>query len=168
VYVCNAQRSGHLHDAPREDASVTTCHLPMYPTSKAQQDRPDLAENDSGFVEALAKLPTKAPGTIRLFERAGDGGGFFSAHGDDALFVAQHFYNTNSVLKYFGGKRAVPSCTLSRVNAIAFLRDALTARQLKIEIWSGGGKKSYDWKLSKQVRLSFCRSETQLKCIMIA
>jgi hypothetical protein len=144
----------------------------MYPTSKAQQDRPELTgkcpskhylrasadtvqkkstEND-GFLDALAKLPTKAPGTIRLFERAGDNGGFYSAHGDDALFVAQNFYNTNSVLKYFGGRgRPLPSCTLSRVNAIAFLREALTARQLKIEIWSSSGKKSYDWKLSKQV-----------------
>lgn len=34
----------------------------------------------------------------------------------------------------------------------AFLRDALTTKQMRIEIWEGGGKRTNNWTLGKQVR----------------
>lgn len=121
-------------------------------------------EQDSSFAAILARLPPKPPGTIRLFYRSNDSGGFYSTHHDDALYIARVVYNTSSVIKYLGSRRSnnggnsnstggnagVPSCTLSKVNALNFLREALTVRQLKIEIWSGGGKKG-EWALDKQV-----------------
>jgi hypothetical protein len=63
------------------------------------------------------------------------------------------------VLKYLGsgGKMAgLPSVTLRPTVATSFLREALTSRQLKVEIWipeAGHGKKVSKFKLDKEVRL---------------
>lgn len=79
---------------------------------------------------------------------------FYSAHGADATLVAAQVFRTHSVLRYLGagGKASgLPSVTLGRAAARDFLRDALTARQLRIEIYAGGGKRSNVWNLVKQV-----------------
>ena len=89
---------------------------------------------DVGFVSFFNKLPSKRADTIRLFDRRD----FFSAHGDDAIYIAMHVFRTQSVLKYLGtgGKTGgLPSVTMSNNVATAFLRDALTALQLRVEIW---------------------------------
>ncbi|TCD65445.1 MutS-like protein [Steccherinum ochraceum] len=106
-----------------------------------------------GFCSFFSKLPPKSPesGTIRLFDR----GEYFSVHGPDALYVAQHVYCTNTVIKYLGpgGRNGLPSVTLSANNAKTFLRDALTAKQLKVEIWvpeTGQGKKATWFKIDKE------------------
>ncbi|THH13291.1 hypothetical protein EW146_g6911 [Bondarzewia mesenterica] len=127
---------------------------------------------DPGFCTFFSRLPPKSPettGTVRLFARSaggkdkdGDDGGFYTAHGPDALYVAQHVFHTNSVLKYLGaGGRAagLPSVNLSASVAKTFLRDALTVKQLKVEIWvpePGQGRKAKKFLLDKEVRsLSF-------------
>ena len=106
---------------------------------------------DVGFISFFKSLPPKRSDTIRLFDRRD----FFFAHGDDAVYIAMQVFRTQSVLKYLGsgGKAAgLPSVTLSNNVAMAFLRDALTALQLRIEIWaSEGGKKSGKFRLEKQV-----------------
>ncbi|KAI0264715.1 muts domain V-domain-containing protein [Gloeopeniophorella convolvens] len=114
---------------------------------------------DPGFISFFNKLPAKSPdttGTIRLFHRKASNEEFYSAHGADALYVAQHVFHTNSVLKYLGsgGKAAgLPSVTLRPTVATSFLREALTSRQLKVEIWvpeGGHGKKVAKFKLDKE------------------
>lgn len=116
---------------------------------------------DPGFISFFNKLPPKSPdsnGTIRLFFRKASNEDFYSAHGADALYVAQHVYHTKSVLKYLGsgGKTTgLPSVTLRPTVATSFLREALTTRQLKVEIWipeAGHGKKVSKFKLDKEVR----------------
>jgi len=63
------------------------------------------------------------------------------------------------VLKYLGagGKTAgLPSVTLRPTVATSFLREALTSRQLRVEIWipeTGHGKKVSKFKLDKEVRM---------------
>ena len=79
---------------------------------------------------------------------------FFSAYGEDAFFVATHHYKTQSVIKYLGRatstSKGLPYCSLSPAVAQGFLRDALTTKQLRIEIYeSDGGKATYKWKLGK-------------------
>lgn len=115
---------------------------------------------DPGFISFFNKLPPKSPdanGTIRLFFRKASNEDFYSAHGADALYVAQHVYHTKSVLKYLGsgGRTAgLPSVTLRPTVATSFLREALTSRQLKVEIWipeAGHGKKVSKFKLDKEV-----------------
>ena len=108
-----------------------------------------------GFCSFFAKLPAKSPdtGTIRLFDR----GDYYSVHGPDAHYIAAHVYHTNTVIKYLGagGRNGLASVTLSANSAKTFLREALTTRQLKIEIYvpeAGQGKRATKFKLDKEVR----------------
>ncbi|KAJ1920700.1 MSH2 protein [Mycoemilia scoparia] len=120
-------------------------------------ERPSLEldnKSEQGFCSTFKALPEKDPNTIRVFERSG--GEFYSVHGEDALYIANIFYKTTTVLKYLGGpagsNKSLPSCTLSRTNAEIFLRDALLKYNLKIEIWFQDSDKksipaSYPWTL---------------------
>ncbi|KAI0342296.1 DNA mismatch repair protein [Trametopsis cervina] len=106
-----------------------------------------------GFISFFKKLPAKSPdsGTIRLFDR----GDYYSVHGPDALYIAAHVYHTNTVIKYLGpgGKSGLASVTLSANSAKTFLRDALTTKQLKIEIYvpeAGQGKRATKFTLDKE------------------
>ena len=69
---------------------------------------------DVGFISFFHKLPPKRPDTIRLFDRRE----FYSAHGDDALYIANQVFRTQSILKYLGagGKSGggLPSVNLSQ------------------------------------------------------
>ncbi|KAG1815227.1 DNA mismatch repair protein [Suillus subaureus] len=110
--------------------------------------------SDPGFVAFFSKLPKKSPetGTIRLFDRTD----YYSVHGQDAHYVATHVFRTNSVLKYLGagGKAGgLPSVTLSHTLAHSLLRDALTSKQLRVEIWvpaPGQGRKASKFVLEKE------------------
>ncbi|EGN92589.1 hypothetical protein SERLA73DRAFT_117197 [Serpula lacrymans var. lacrymans S7.3] len=112
--------------------------------------------SDPGFISFFSRLPAKSPenGTVRLFDR----NDFYSVHGPDAHYVAAQVFRTNSVIKYLGagGKAAgLPSVTLSHTLALSFLRDALTAKQLRVEIWKpapGQTKKASKFVLEKEVR----------------
>lgn len=116
----------------------------------------DLAHaSDPGFVSFFSKLPKKSPaedGVVRLFDR----NDFYSVHGPDAHFVATHVFRTNSVLKYLGagGKAGgLPSVTLNYTLGHQFLREALTVKQLRVEIWvpaPGQGKKAAKFVLQKE------------------
>nr|XP_019008106.1 DNA mismatch repair protein MSH2 [Kwoniella pini CBS 10737]OCF46887.1 DNA mismatch repair protein MSH2 [Kwoniella pini CBS 10737] len=80
-------------------------------------------------------------GMIRLFDR----GDYYSAHGKDAIHIANEIFRTTTVLKYLGsGKpststsqasRGLASVTISPSLTKQFLRDALTIKQMRIEIY---------------------------------
>ncbi|CAE6337838.1 unnamed protein product [Rhizoctonia solani] len=120
------------------------------------KEKPEATDIDnavtSGFCSFIASLPPKPEDTIRLFERQD----YYSAHGPDATFVATHVYHTLSVIKQLGsGKNSLPSVTLSSAVAKIFLREALTTRQLRIEIWTPEGGKGKNasgsrWELSRK------------------
>lgn len=129
----------------------------MYGKEKdGEQDSVDQT-TDPGFIAFFSKLPKKSPetGTIRLFFRDS----FYAAYGPDAEYIAQHVYHTNSVLRYLGqgGRLAgLPSVSVKTSVAQTFLREALTTKQLRVEIWApepGQGKKSSKFKLDKEVNL---------------
>ncbi|KAB5589999.1 DNA mismatch repair protein msh-2 [Ceratobasidium theobromae] len=96
------------------------------------KEKPETTDLDnavtSGFCSFISSLPPD----------------YYSVHGPDATFVATHVYHTLSVIKQLGkGKDSLPSVTLSSSVAKIFLREALTTRQLRIEIWApetGKGK----------------------------
>jgi hypothetical protein len=106
------------------------------------------------ILTPLRRLQTPA-GTVRLFDRSD----FYCAYGSDALYVATHHFNTQTVIKTLGTvnekhPNGLPAVTLSHAVAQTFLRDALTTKQLRIEIWeaengAGGGKGTTKWKLGK-------------------
>ncbi|PWN51340.1 putative DNA mismatch repair protein MSH2 [Violaceomyces palustris] len=125
----------------------------MYPTtSSADREKPDLGLDnaaESSFLSYFASMPKKPTGTIRLFDR----NEFYSAHAQDAILIAESVFKTHSALKYLGGgkDKGLPSITLSVAAAKNFLREALTARQMRVEIWSNaGGKRNNSWAISKQ------------------
>jgi len=96
---------------------------------------------------------------VRLFDR----GDYFSAHASDALLVAQEIYKTTNVLKYLGrpsssstssNGKGLPSVTISKTLTKNFLRECLTAKQMRVEIYepeegTAGRKNNARWVLGK-------------------
>ena len=117
-------------------------------------EKPDLGLDNAAegaFCQFFRGMPTPSPGTLRLFDRSE----FYSAHGDDALLIANLVFKTHSALKYLGSggkdKGGLPSITLSVAAAKNFLREALTSRQMRVEIYSNaGGKRNNQWVMAKQ------------------
>ncbi|KAL1923743.1 uncharacterized protein VTP21DRAFT_8723 [Calcarisporiella thermophila] len=144
------------------------------------KDRPDLDldnQTQQGFCAFFRGLPQKPENTIRLFER--NSGDFYSFHGEDAKYIAQNVYKTNSAIKYLGGdmKTGIPSCTLSRSNTESFLRDALLKKQLRVEIFAAEPRKNNAWKVIKRASpgnlqdmedLLFTNSDMQTSPIVLA
>lgn len=129
----------------------------MYPTEESRPSGSclDSEKVDTGFISFFRNIPATVPGTVRLFNRQD----FYAAYGDDALYVADTVFKTKSVLRYLGGKSrediGLPSCSLSLTAAKSFLRDALTTKQLRVEIWAstsgdGSGKRGSTWAIAKQ------------------
>lgn len=126
---------------------------PMYPTKA-----PDVNEDQTTskkFCEFFRSLEQCPKGTLRIFER--EKGEFYTCYGPDAQYVATQFYRTNTVLRLIGSKSSqdpgLPSCSLSKTGAITFLRDCLTSRQMRIQIYkpdSATSKNSSSWSLALQ------------------
>ncbi|KAF7348478.1 DNA mismatch repair protein 2 [Mycena venus] len=93
-------------------------------------------------------------GTLRLFHRPAED--YYQCYGPDALFVATNVFHTQSVIKYLGqGGRAagLPCVSLKASVAQTLLREALTSKQLRVEIWvpeSGQGKRCTKFRLDKE------------------
>ncbi|KAJ2479435.1 MSH2 protein, partial [Coemansia sp. RSA 2320] len=122
-----------------------------------QTERPDLdldKSSETGFCKFFSSLAAQE-NTIRVFERSN--GDFYSVHGADAEYVANVVYKTTTVIKYIGGgvSTGLPSCTMSRIVAENFLRDALVSYQLRVEIYApqdgGSGSKlsGGNWKVAR-------------------
>ncbi|KAJ3096621.1 MutS-like protein [Phlyctochytrium bullatum] len=96
---------------------------------------------EQAFCSFYRNIDEKAEGTVRLFERAG--GDYYTAHGDDAIYVAETVYKTSSVLKYMGsGNSSIPYCSISKLNAISLIRDLLLIKHKKVEIWEADGTRT--------------------------
>lgn len=117
--------------------------------SSSGSDKLDLgidSVDETRFITWFHRMEPKSDDTVRLFDR----GEFYTAHGDDATKVAKIAFKTLSVLKQLGkGKETLPSVSLNMNMTRTFLREALTAKQLKVEIWSGGTSKKHSWQIEK-------------------
>ncbi|WVR08513.1 hypothetical protein IAU60_005568 [Kwoniella sp. DSM 27419] len=116
-------------------------------------------EAEDRFTHFVERMPPKLDGMVRLFDR----GDYFSAHGSDALLIANEVFKTTNVLRYLGTPRAssstssargLPSVTISLTLTKAFLREALTSKQMRVEIYVPeervpGRKDNTRWTLSK-------------------
>ncbi|EEB88344.1 hypothetical protein MPER_13868, partial [Moniliophthora perniciosa FA553] len=117
----------------------------------------DKEKDQNSTGQYLEYLPQKSPetGTLRLFHRTGTDS-YYAVYGPDALYVAQYIYHTNSVIKYLGAGGRVaglPSVTLKPSMAQQLLREALTIKQLRVEIWEpepGQGKRVNKFILEKE------------------
>ncbi|KAJ2829598.1 MSH2 protein, partial [Coemansia erecta] len=116
-----------------------------------EADRPDLTldtSTEQSFCRFFRSLEARE-NTIRLFERSN--GDYYSVHGSNAEYVANVVYKTTTVIKYLGGSAStgLQSCTMSRVVAENFMRDALLKYQLRLEIMSQLEGKQGSWKVAR-------------------
>ncbi|KAF1829323.1 DNA mismatch repair protein [Decorospora gaudefroyi] len=108
--------------------------------------RPEIKEEDeSGFCNFFRGLPPKEDETVRIFDR----GDYYSAHGEDARFIANTVYKTTAVIRKLGREPGLESVTMTVTVCRNFLRDALFRLSKRIEIWQSTGKRM-DWKVAKQ------------------
>lgn len=146
-----------MYGKEKDDKELGSASIKIWRLPISANNFPDAASADPGFMSFYSKLPPKSPetGTVRLFDR----GEYYCVYGADAHYVASHVFRTNSVIKYLGsgGKAAgLPSVILRESQAKTFLRDVLTTKQLRVEIWApapGQGKKSVKFILDKEVSL---------------
>ncbi|MCJ1240481.1 MutS-like protein [Varicellaria rhodocarpa] len=108
--------------------------------------RPELKVDDEvGFIKFFRHLPDKDDETIRIFDR----GDWYTAHGEDAEFIARTVYKTTSVLRQLGRSDiGLPSVTMTMTVYRNFLREALFRLGKRVEIWGNGGR--MQWKITKQ------------------
>ncbi|KAL8820690.1 MAG: hypothetical protein Q9223_001146 [Gallowayella weberi] len=108
--------------------------------------RPELKVDDEvGFIRFFRGLPAKDDETIRIFDR----GDWYTAHGDDAAFIARTVYKTTSVLRQLGkADTGLPSVTMTITVYRNFLRDALFRLGKRVEVWESSGR--MQWKVTKQ------------------
>ncbi|KAF2012206.1 DNA mismatch repair protein [Aaosphaeria arxii CBS 175.79] len=108
--------------------------------------RPELKEEDeSSFCKFFRNLPQPGDDTVRIFDR----GDYYSAHGEDAKFIATTVYRTNAVIRKLGREPGLESVTMTVMVYRNFLRDALFRLSKRIEVWQSSGKRM-DWKVAKQ------------------
>ncbi|KAG9243857.1 DNA mismatch repair protein msh-2 [Calycina marina] len=110
--------------------------------------RPELkVDDEGGFIKFFKALPVEEEDTIRVFERSD----FYTAHGNDASFIARTVYKTTSVLRQLGKNDAtgLPSVTMSMTVYRNFIREALFRLGKRIEIWQNTSGKG-NWKVGKQ------------------
>ncbi|MCJ1475187.1 MutS-like protein [Lambiella insularis] len=108
--------------------------------------RPELKVDDEvGFIKFFRSLPSKDEETIRIFDR----GDWYTAHGDDAAYIARTVYKTTSVLRQLGkSDTGLPSVTMTITVFRNFLREALFRLGKRIEILETSGR--MQWKVTKQ------------------
>jgi DNA mismatch repair protein MSH2 len=124
--------------------------------------RPEMKEEDeSGFCKFFRNLPEADSETIRIFDRKE----YYSAHGDDAVFIANtvgyieciaciganalQVYKTTAVIRKLGREPGLDSVTLTHMVYKNFLRDALFRLSKRVEIWQSSSGRM-DWKMTKQ------------------
>ncbi|KIX07184.1 DNA mismatch repair protein msh-2 [Rhinocladiella mackenziei CBS 650.93] len=110
--------------------------------------RPELkVDDEGGFIHTFRSLPPKPDGsnTIRVFDRTD----WYSAHGEDAEFIARTVYKTTAVIRNLGrSDNALASVTMSTTVFRNLLREALFKLGKRVEIWEASGKGQ--WKLVRQ------------------
>ena len=123
---------------------------------------PSREDNDaSGFVrfyranfddensKTLEKDDDTNNKTLRFFNRKNDG---WSAHGEDAMYVARRFYKTTTVVKYLkDGECTLPSVNVNQNLFETICRDVLLrTRERTVEVYESERGNAKDFKLTRR------------------
>ncbi|KAI3820954.1 hypothetical protein L1987_08510 [Smallanthus sonchifolius] len=102
------------------------------------------AKQAQGFLTFFKKLPNDAK-AVRFFDRRD----YFTAHGENASFIANTYYHTTTVLKQIGnGLDAICSVSVSKNMFETIVRDLLLERiDHSLELYEGSGS---NWRLIKR------------------
>ncbi|KAG6235401.1 MutS-like protein [Claviceps purpurea] len=110
--------------------------------------RPELKlDDEGGFIRFFKSLPAVGEDTVRIFDR----GDWYTAHGEDAFFIAKTVYKTTSVVRQLGRNDAsgLPSVTMTMNVFRQFLREALLKLGKRVEIWESQSGRM-NWKCVKK------------------
>ncbi|KAG5946635.1 MutS-like protein [Claviceps monticola] len=110
--------------------------------------RPELKlDDEGGFIRFFKSLPAVGEDTVRIFDR----GDWYTAHGEDAFFIAKTVYKTTSVVRQLGRNDAsgLPSVTMTMTVFRQFLRKALLKLGKRVEIWESQSGRM-NWKCVKK------------------
>ncbi|KAL7619588.1 MSH2 protein [Parahypoxylon ruwenzoriense] len=110
--------------------------------------RPELKVDDEhGFIRFFKSLPAVGDETVRIFDR----GDWYTAHGQDANFIARTVYKTTSVVRQLGRNDAsgLASVTMTVTVFRQFLREALFKLGKRVEIYESTGGRM-NWKAVKK------------------
>ncbi|KAK1753064.1 muts domain V-domain-containing protein [Echria macrotheca] len=110
--------------------------------------RPELKVDDEhGFIRFFKSLPDLGEDTIRIFDR----GDWYTAHGENANFIARTVYKTTSVVRQLGKNdhTGLASVTMTITVFRQFLREALFKLGKRVEIWASPNGRM-NWKVVKQ------------------
>ncbi|XP_047045052.1 DNA mismatch repair protein MSH2 [Lolium rigidum] len=101
------------------------------------------ARQAQGFISFFKKLP-KDPRAIRLFDRRD----YYTAHGENATFIAKAYYHTMTALRQLGSSSdGISSVSVSRAMFETIARNLLLERtDHTLELYEGSGS---SWRLAK-------------------
>ncbi|KAF6994292.1 hypothetical protein CFC21_011029 [Triticum aestivum] len=101
------------------------------------------ARQAQGFISFFKKLP-KDPRAIRFFDRRD----YYTAHGENATFIAKAYYHTMTALRQLGGNSdGISSVSVSRAMFETIARNLLLDRtDHTLELYEGSGS---SWRLTK-------------------
>lgn len=101
------------------------------------------AKQAQGFLSFFKTLP-RDPRSVRLFDRRD----YYTAHGENATFIAKTYYHTTTALRQLGnGSDAISSVSVSRSMFETLTRDLLLERtDHTLELYEGSGS---NWRLVK-------------------
>ncbi len=104
-------------------------------------------DDEHGFIRYFKSLPPVDDDTIRIFDR----GDWYTAHGENANFIARTVYKTTSVVRQLGRNdhTGLPSVTMTVTVFRQFLREALFKLGKRVEIYASVGGRM-NWKMAKQ------------------
>eukprot|EP01018_Ginkgo_biloba_P026125 Gb_33909 [translate_table: standard] len=101
------------------------------------------AKQAQGFIAFFRKLPCNAQ-AVRFFDRRD----YYTAHGDNATFIAKTYYRTTTALRQLGnGHDALSSVSISKNMFETIIRDLLLERtDHTVELYEGSGS---NWRLAQ-------------------
>ena len=138
-----AAERGHFHAPPppsREDNDASGFVRFYRANFDDDENSKTLLEKDDD---------TKNTKTLRFFNRKNDG---WSAHGEDAMYVARRFYKTTTVVKYLkDGECTLPSVNVNQNLFETICRDVLLrTRERTVEVYESERGNAKDFKLTRR------------------
>nr|GEV49157.1 DNA mismatch repair protein MSH2 [Tanacetum cinerariifolium] len=102
------------------------------------------AKQAQGFLSFFKKLPNDSK-AVRFFDRRD----YFSAHGENATFIAKTYFHTTTVLRQISNSSdALSSVSVSKTMFETIVRDLLLERtDHSLELFEGSGS---NWRLTKR------------------
>ncbi len=131
-----AAERGHFHAPPPREDNDASGFVRFYRANFDDENSKTLEKDDTNK-------------TLRFFNRKNDG---WSAHGEDAMYVARRFYKTTTVVKYLkDGECTLPSVNVNQNLFETICRDVLLrTRERTVEVYESERGNAKDFKLTRR------------------